>query len=163
MRGKVFRSGAAAVAAQTRDRREFIHDVLIPAEWESAQRTLRKVSKDSPVDRGEYKHGWSVRRALGNHPHLANDAPHAGIIELGARPHWAPFAPLYEWAQRKAADIGIAPPDVYGFAKAVQAKIAAEGQAPKFIMRNRLDDATRYLRLAIERRAATWQGHSGTA
>jgi hypothetical protein len=35
------------------------------------------------------------------------DAPHAGVIELGARPHWAPLQPLIDWVRRHAASFNI--------------------------------------------------------
>ena len=56
-------------------------------------------------------------------------APHAGILEKGTRPFWPPLAPLLTWVVRK----GLADDEdeAYAVAKAVQAKIAKEGIAPR--------------------------------
>lgn len=192
MAGKVYSSGAAAIAAQKADRARMLKEVIIPAEWDSARRTMRLVVQDSPVDQGEYKSAWEIRRTTGGHPHLANDAPYAGVIELGARPHWPPFAPIYEWALRKAGDLALGGmfkigsqafrkdaegflnyrgqrsldqddrDEVYRFARAVQAKIAREGSPPRYIMRNRLDDAQRFLAEAVQTRLAAFAAKTGT-
>lgn len=66
----------------------------------------------TPVDQGQLRASWRVRRRGPNGVprqgtatvgELHNDAPHAGIVELGARPHGlspAGWAALYEWVRR---------------------------------------------------------------
>jgi hypothetical protein len=140
------------------------------AAWDSALATRLIVSKDSPVDTGDYKSSWrAVKNDIRGGVDLINDAPHAGIIEQGARPHMPPLQPLIDWARRKAADIGLvqlATGKQYGgpsslnqdqdaavirFARAIQHKIAAQGQAPLWIMRKRLPFARKFLMLSFER------------
>jgi hypothetical protein len=60
------------------------------------------------------------------------DAPHAAFVEMGTRPHWPPFLPIYRWVQRKITR------DEYkaaAIAKRVRAKIAAHGTEPRHFMR----------------------------
>ncbi len=68
------------------------------ASWQGAIRGAFLAKKHlvtlSPTDRGDLRRSWSVKkrkvpgRVKGGRPAiLINDAPHAGIIEGGARPH----------------------------------------------------------------------------
>jgi hypothetical protein len=85
-----------------------------------------------------------------NHEHgatIVNDAPYAGIVELGARPHWAPVQPLYEWFKYK---VGLEPKEAWQAAYGLQRRIAREGQRPTFFFRKRLHVLRRILRAEIE-------------
>lgn len=54
-------------------------------------------------------------------------------VEHGTKPHWAPIAPLMLWVERK---LGVPDNQVYGVAKAIQRKIAANGtKANPFLQR----------------------------
>lgn len=69
----------------------------------AAERGRALLVRESPVDQGQYKNSWRVRDG-GNGPEIVNDAPHAGIIEMGARPHGvnrAGIEALTAWALRK--------------------------------------------------------------
>jgi hypothetical protein len=74
---------------------------------------------------------------------LGNHAPHAPIIEYGARAHWAPIAPLLAWAKRVLQDPS-QPPNysshVWGLAKYVQKKIATYDTKPKAVLQNALPE-----------------------
>lgn len=92
----------------------------------------------SPVDTGLYAQSWDmsvtdIAVILGNY------APHAPIIEHGARPFTPPLGPLLAWAKRVLKD-GSQPPDyssaVWGLAKYTQKKIEDEGMKPKHILEN---------------------------
>ncbi len=52
----------------------------------AAERGRTHLMRQSPVDLGQYKNSWRVKET-GAGPTIINDSPHAGIIELGARPH----------------------------------------------------------------------------
>lgn len=52
-----------------------------------AQRGRTFLVRKSPVDTGQYKNSWVVKDQGRNGATVENDAPHAGIIEGGARPH----------------------------------------------------------------------------
>jgi hypothetical protein len=66
----------------------------------------------TPTDQGQLRASWEVARVTnsaggiaksGNVGELRNRAPHAGIVELGARPHGlspAGWMALYEWVRR---------------------------------------------------------------
>lgn len=90
----------------------------------------------SPVDTGLYAQSWDMtveERAV----ILGNYAPHAPIIEHGARPFTPPIKPLLQWAKRVLNDPS-QPPEyssaVWGLAKYTQNKISEEGMAPKHIL-----------------------------
>ena len=70
--------------------------------------------RETPVDQGQLRASWHVvRRVQGatgvnrtgeaTVAELSNDAPHAGLVELGSRPHGlspAGWAALYDWVRR---------------------------------------------------------------
>lgn len=70
--------------------------------------------RETPADTGQLRASWEVARVAtgagdiaksGTVGELRNRAPHAGIVELGARPHGlspAGWAALYSWVQRHA-------------------------------------------------------------
>lgn len=69
----------------------------------SAHRSRTVLVRKSPVDLGQYKNSWRVT-GTGAASAIVNDAPHAGIIEKGARPHGvnrAGIEALTAWALRK--------------------------------------------------------------
>lgn len=164
----------------------YIRRTLLPlASYEAALQTLRVVKRNSPVDRGDYKMGWTVkrkRRSTGAiETHLRNDSPHAGIIEMGARPFWPPLEPLLRWAERKAGDLALSGrfdllpsawktnrktgrvtykgraslrtdhEAVFEFAVGVQRKIASKGIQGRFIMKKALPYTIRQLDRAVKR------------
>lgn len=98
--------------------------------------SLPEVIKNSPIDTGEYAQSWDLsideERVL-----FGNFAPHAGIIEFGARPFKPPLGPLLAWAKRVLRDAS-QPPNfssrVWALAKYTQAKIEREGMKPRHIM-----------------------------
>jgi hypothetical protein len=57
------------------------------------------VAADTPVDRGQARNAWDVEPVEGG-ANLFNDAPHAGILEGGSRPHRPPFKPILQWVVR---------------------------------------------------------------
>lgn len=57
------------------------------------------------------------------------DAPHAAIINNGARPFNPPIRPLVVWAMRK---FGVTEREAWRIAKGVAKKIAAQGIEPRF-------------------------------
>lgn len=113
----------------------------------------------TPSDLGQMSKSWRVvnqRRGKGKTGlsqdicELLNDAPHAGVVESGARPHkvspegwWS----IYEWVERHfpdAADEG-GGLDAYGndpgFSRitwAIVRKIGREGQKPTHFVRDKM-------------------------
>jgi hypothetical protein len=74
------------------------------------------------------------------------DAPYAGIIEAGARPHWTPIGPLLEWATDHAKD-----GNGWALAKYVQKKIAERGSAPTWWVKGCLPQMERVLAACIKK------------
>jgi hypothetical protein len=103
---------------------------------------LPMLVEKSPVDTGQYAASWDVfvselKVAIGNY------APHAAIIEYGARPFRPPIGPLLAWAKRVLKDPSQPPKyssKVWALATATQKAIAARGLPPKHIMENALPD-----------------------
>lgn len=108
--------------------------------------------QNSPVDTGLYAQSWDMtvdeeKIILGNY------APHASIIEYGARPFTPPIAPLLEWAKRVLTNrtdpdtgkkVQTGQPEtgyssaVWALAKYTQKRIAERGIVPRHIMQNAL-------------------------
>lgn len=102
----------------------------------------------SPVDTGLYAQSWDFtldeKSAI-----LGNFAPHAPIIESGARPFTPPIGPLLAWAKRVLKDPSQPPnysADVWALAKGTQNKIAEKGMEPKNILENALPEIIENIR-----------------
>ena len=101
-------------------------------------KSIPDLVRASPVDTGLYAQSWDFtsdeeKAVLGNY------APHAPIIEFGARPFTPPIKPLLEWAKRVLQDSS-QPPEysdqVWSLARGTQNKISQVGMAPKHILQN---------------------------
>lgn len=101
-------------------------------------RSIPDLVKASPVDTGLYAQSWSFT-STETSAVLGNSAPHAAIIEYGARPFVPPIQPLLEWAKRVLQDPS-QPPDysdrVWALARGVQNKIKKEGMKPRHVLQN---------------------------
>lgn len=99
-------------------------------------RSIPDLVKKSPFDTGHYASSWQF---LENEKSMiiGNFAPHAAIIEYGARPFTPPITPLLEWAKRVLGD-GSQPPDysprVRSLAYATREKIRLHGMKPRKIL-----------------------------
>lgn len=95
---------------------------------------IKKVDDLKITDRGIYKNSF---RVVGES--VLNDAPHAPIIEDGARPHpvsEAGVQAIAAWARRK---LGIKDEaQALGIARAIAWKIRHHGQEAKNVMRNEI-------------------------
>lgn len=117
------------------------------------QRSIPDLVAASPVDTGEYARSWDFtvdeKRLI-----LGNFAPHAPIIERGARPFTPPIGPLLAWAKRVLKSPS-QPPDydseVWALAKGVQNKIAAEGMQPKNVLEKTLPKIIENIRSELKR------------
>lgn len=147
---------------------------------------VRATNEADLVYRGQFKNSWQVRRARRRHGfqdwHLENDAPHAGIIERGARPH--PVSPegraaIMEWVARKVLGMrmskqmrafvesgGTAKPwrrsptrrtreklqQLQAITWGIVRKLNREGQEGRFIVRDNLGNLHEILLRMVERR-----------
>ena len=83
---------------------------------------------------------------------VLNDAPYAGIVEHGARPHQVSLegrAALAGWARRNIQ--GLKPGEDWAVAEGIARKLAAEGQKPTFFVRNELPNLNRDMVVEVER------------
>lgn len=131
---------------------------------------------------GQFRNSFQVQKfPTSGEVRLYNDAPHAGIVELGARPHSVSAAgiealtdwvlkkllddsfpkrpmkrsgPLTPWAnaQHQAAG-GVYDPraEAKGIAYAIAAKFKREGQKGKYIFRDNLPELSRFVKEEVER------------
>ncbi len=99
-------------------------------------RSIPSLVQNSPVDTGLYASSWQFSETEKTMI-LGNFAPHAAIIEYGARPFTPPIAPLLEWAKRVLGD-GSQPPDyspaVRSLAYGTREKIKLQGMKPRNIL-----------------------------
>ena len=115
--------------------------------------SIPELVQSSPVDTGLYAQSWDftveeTKVVLGNY------APHAGIIERGARPFTPPIQPLLAWAKRVLQDPS-QPPDysseVWALARGTQAKIAIEGMKPRHVLEKALPGIIARVQMEIDR------------
>lgn len=115
-------------------------------------RSLPDLVAASPVDTGQYAASWQFTETE-NSVILGNFAPHAPIIEKGARPFTPPIGPLLAWAKRVLKSSS-QPPDyeskVWALAKGVQKKIAEQGMQPRNILEKMLPTIIENIRLELE-------------
>ena len=106
-----------------------------------AHRSRRRLVRRTPVDTGQMKSAWRVAgRSTKSLATIINDAPHAGIIEGGARPHRVSKAgklAIMRWAMRK---FGIDSVAAYAIATRVAFKLRKHGQKGQFIVRDVMDE-----------------------
>lgn len=115
-------------------------------------RSVPDIVKNSPVDTGEYANSWDFtideKKAV-----IGNYAPHAPIIEYGARPFRPPIQPLLAWAKRVLKS-GSQPPkydsDVWELAVGTQKKIEKYGMDPKNILENEIPKIIKNIRRELK-------------
>lgn len=98
---------------------------------------LPRLVEKSPVDTGLFAQSWHLDVNEQN-AMLGNFAPHAPIIEYGARPFTPPLGPLLNWAKRvlKKSEVD---DDCYALARYTQMKISEHGMKPRHILTNEID------------------------
>lgn len=102
----------------------------------------------SPVDTGLYAASWDFTETE-DKMILGNLAPHAPIIEIGARPFRPPLRPLLAWAKRVLRDPSQPPnysPQVWRLAVGTQKKIEQVGMGPRHVMRNQIPNILENIR-----------------
>lgn len=168
------RLGAALRSLEAR-LRQGVNDGLRLA----AARGRTHLVRRTPVDTGQVKNAWKVTGGLGAWE-VENDAPHAGIVERGARPHTVSqegIAAIEQWVLRhfKAGIRSVARQRkkygaraTYGpkskrrvrsleqqYAHEIAVKIAnkirREGQKPTFFVRDSLPALREYVGAEVKR------------
>jgi hypothetical protein len=143
-----------------------------------AERGRGIMVRRTPMDLGQLRASWKVK-AHDMVAELINDAPHAGIVELGARPHKVNaegWQALYEWVRRhpelygasrprkqvsattaQAATLGPfkgLDPEITRITWAIAKKIEKYGQKPTFFVQQSLDVLEKALIKEVERQLA---------
>jgi len=123
--------------------------------------------KATPVDQGEMRAAWKVRSFafLREMAEIDNDAPHAGVVEMGARPHKVSregIEALTAWVWRHRKSLGLvtasgrarggeaAKAKARSIAWAIAKKIEKRGQRPTYFIRNLLPDIGRVAGIEID-------------
>lgn len=96
------------------------------------------------TDRGILKNSIRADRGIDGGATVSIDAPHAGVIELGARPH--PVSKegremIAAWAMRK---LGVDEETAKQMSWGIAQRIAKEGQKPTYVVRDCMPAAQRY-------------------
>lgn len=104
------------------------------------------------VDLGQYINSFHVRKLADGTVVLYNDSPHAGIIELGARPHPVSLEgqeAIRGWVRRKL-DVDDEK-EVERITQAIVRKLERYGQKPTYVFKDELANLTRYLEEEVNR------------
>ncbi len=125
--------------------------VMERAEFEAAHTLVQRVkheiqTRDLP-DTGALVGSVHVKKK-GRATMVVVDAPHAGWIEYGTRPHRPPVQPLIEWAARK---LGADEVEAVRIGWAVAAKIEREGTRAHGYFAAAMKDAPGLVRRIITR------------
>ncbi len=162
-----------------------------------AERGRTYIVRQTPVDQGQLKATWKVMpgnpgilqgkptgiagRLMGVRiAELRNTAPHAGIVELGARPHKTSvegWLAIYDWVVRHRVELGLVTksgkarrvkkgkqavhaklpdggkgldPEIAGIAWAIVRKIEKKGQEPTYFVKSSLDTLLRIVQLEVD-------------
>jgi hypothetical protein len=167
----------------------------------AAARLRPLLARATPTDTGQAKSSWTVRRSTIERvgiirrtfelASVESDAPHMGILERGARPHWlSPEAMemLYEWVRRHFRLVGrrdqrravsgrelkaqkkrgrrvkggaFEDPLLTEITWAIARNIAEQGQEPRYFVRALLPKARDLMGAEIDRRVAKVAGRGG--
>ncbi len=108
--------------------------------------SINTTSPHPAVDTGQL--GRSVESSdIPRGGRLAVDAPHAAVVEDGARPFWPPLQPLVDWAQRK---FGVDEDEAEEIARNVQRKIATFGIEPRHYFRRAMVSVRKFVPIEVE-------------
>jgi hypothetical protein len=146
----VIRIPPEALAGALRGEGERVREIVKKAARSAAMKLktylVRETDKRGITYQGLYKNGF---RATDNS--VVNDAPHAGLVELGARPHAVSKEgreSIMRWAMIK---LGLDPKEAESASWAIANKIRKEGQEGRFIMRDAVPKAVEFYKQELER------------
>jgi hypothetical protein len=145
----------------------------------AAQRGKTHLQQQSPVGvAGAYRAAWHVKREL-NGWSLENDAPYAGVIERGARPHKVSaegWAAIWLWVKRVLAwQVRVERADRNFYFKkrrtleqittditwAIVKKIEKHGQKPRWIVRNSMPLLAKWMQHEVDRQVRQIKAPTG--
>ena len=154
----VVRVPPGRLGAVLRSRARSAPGVMKDGMFLAAKRGEAQQKSLSPVYDGQYKSAWRAQKTA-NGACLENDAPYAGVIESGARPHAVNregVDAIREWVRKQLLGISASLADenaeVESITWAIVKRIAEKGQEGKHIVRDSLPKLREWARSEIERR-----------
>lgn len=119
-----------------------LRDAVKGAVIEAAAVGAEIVARDAPVDTGRLKQSIIMRkRGPSGHPEIVAQAPHAGPVEVGSRPHWVPLTPLVRWVRRHWSSFNLPKRRPGGASTTPAASAAAQRHRDRRIARRAAYDA----------------------
>jgi hypothetical protein len=120
---------------------------------EAAQWAKALLASRTPVDRGQMKAAWKVRISPGfREPAvIRNDAPYAGVVEMGARPHPVSKAgqlAILGWVRRNIP--GLKPDEAEDVMQAIVWKIRERGQEGTYFVKRSMSEIAEMLDRTVE-------------
>ena len=149
--------GHQHLKAELKARARLMPRLIVRAQKRAANRSRVALVRKTPVDRGQMKNAWRVAGDARYSPRkgrapirIVNDAPYAGVVERGARPHKVSRAgreSLEDWARRK---LGVSRKEAKAISFAIAKKLEKEGQKGLFIVQEALPEMRRTLQKEFE-------------
>lgn len=132
---------SAALAKENARVKKNVHLASRAAAMKLKTYLVAKTDEMGITDLGIYKSSFNVVENT-----VSNDAPHAGIVELGARPH--PVSKegqeaIKRWAMRK---LGLEEKEAERATFLICRKIRKHGQKGRYVMRDSLDKALEFFK-----------------
>lgn len=143
-----FKVTPEGLAVQLRKLAQASPKVLRKGLVRAARRGQPHLVGKTPTDMGQARNSWRVLEGADG-IRLENSAPHAGIIEMGARPHKVNAEgkrAIAEWAMRK---LGLDEAQAKSFSFALAKKIEREGQAPTYFVRGEIQKLADFIGPAV--------------
>ena len=191
--GTVINIKPEEVAGMIRARTISVRRALVRGCDRAALRSQAVMAKRTPTDQGQLKGSWRVHLgaldtsgAVVELAALINDAPHAGIVELGARPHKVSpegWAAIYAWVVRHRHLFGFVTksgrtkahkpkigqvfgkvdvvPELAGITWGIVKRIEKEGQKPTFVVRDSLPVLEAILKAEVDKQIARVASEKG--
>lgn len=144
---------AVTLRANARRERAIVASAALAAAHRYRAHLVELVDGAGVTDTGVYRRSFKViRSADGLGATVENHAPHAGVLERGARPHFVGAkvrAMIARWARRK---LGLSQKEAIAAAWAIAYKISREGSKAHYFVRDSLPVARRLFGDEVRRR-----------
>jgi hypothetical protein len=120
---------------------------------------IRQIDEEDKVYQGQFKNAWSIRKTSRGYD-LVNSAPHAGIVERGARPHSVSMegrADIERWCQLR---LGATEEEAKSITQSIIEKLGRVGQKGTFIVERSLGKLGAIWQDQIQRDLTTFANRS---
>lgn len=139
-----------ALRAEASRQKTALHAGMVAAAKRYEAHLVRLTKDAGKVDQGEFMASWKTSTV----PQVSvyNDAPHAAIIEYGARPHPVSQAgreAIARWFVRK---LGLTVQEADQATEGLVWKLRRYGQKGTFLVATSLDEAVKFLAAEVQRR-----------